>query len=98
MKTNDPKQNKDDVQKSNKNLTDESKVTKEDLEALGPKSANLSDDGGDDEQLLNREKPVDFTGKQMDVPGSELDDAQESVGSEDEENNFYSTSNEDENK
>lgn len=97
MKTNDPKQSKDDIQKANKKLTDESKVTKEDLEALGPKSANLSDDGGDDEQLLHREKPVDFTGKQMDVPGSELDDAQESVGSEDEENNFYSTSNEDEN-
>lgn len=28
----------------------------------------------------------------LDVPGSELDNAQEDVGSEDEENNYYSTS------
>ena len=30
------------------------------------------------------------TGSDLDVPGSELDDQQESVGSEDEENNYYS--------
>ncbi|WP_322550058.1 hypothetical protein [Flavobacterium psychraquaticum] len=29
-------------------------------------------------------------GSDLDVPGSELDDQQESVGSEDEENNYYS--------
>ena len=28
----------------------------------------------------------------MDVPGSELDDSQEEIGSEDEENNLYSLS------
>jgi hypothetical protein len=32
----------------------------------------------------------DRTGEDLDVPGSELDDQQESVGSEDEENNYYS--------
>jgi hypothetical protein len=32
----------------------------------------------------------DHSGSDLDVPGSELDDQQESVGSEDEENNFYS--------
>lgn len=32
----------------------------------------------------------DELGSDLDVPGSELDDQQESVGSEDEENNFYS--------
>ena len=31
-----------------------------------------------------------LTDKQLDVPGSELDDAQEDIGSEDEENNYYS--------
>ncbi|WP_233592283.1 hypothetical protein [Flavobacterium sp. RSP15] len=31
------------------------------------------------------------TGADLDVPGSELDDQQENVGSEDEENNYYST-------
>jgi hypothetical protein len=30
------------------------------------------------------------TGSDLDVPGSELDDAQENIGSEDEENNYYS--------
>ncbi len=31
-----------------------------------------------------------FTLEDMDVPGSELDDSAEEIGSEDEENNFYS--------
>jgi hypothetical protein len=33
---------------------------------------------------------TDMSGSDLDVPGSELDDQQESVGSEDEENNYYS--------
>lgn len=33
----------------------------------------------------------DHSGNDLDVPGSELDDAQENIGSEDEENNLYST-------
>lgn len=32
----------------------------------------------------------DMSGADLDIPGSELDDAQEEVGSEDEENNHYS--------
>jgi hypothetical protein len=32
----------------------------------------------------------DTTGDNLDVPGSELDDDQENIGSEDEENNYYS--------
>ncbi len=32
----------------------------------------------------------DYTGSDLDVPGSELDDDQEDIGSEDEENNYYS--------
>ncbi|MFA7273852.1 MAG: hypothetical protein WC044_08280 [Crocinitomicaceae bacterium] len=32
----------------------------------------------------------DKSGDDLDVPGSELDDQQESIGSEDEENNYYS--------
>jgi hypothetical protein len=67
----------------------ESDVTREDLEALGPE--NLSMDMGDDEDLLkHRSTPVDFAGEDLDVPGAELDDADESIGSEDEENNPYS--------
>lgn len=32
----------------------------------------------------------DMSGADLDVPGSELDDAQEEIGNEDEENNYYS--------
>jgi hypothetical protein len=31
-----------------------------------------------------------FTGDDLDIPGAELDDAQEDIGEEDEENNYYS--------
>lgn len=34
-------------------------------------------------------------GSELDVPGSELDDVQENIGSEDEENNYYSLSDND---
>jgi hypothetical protein len=67
----------------------ESDVTKEDLEALGPK--DLSMNMGEDENLLkNRVWPVDMAGEDLDVPGAELDYQNEAIGSEDEENNSYS--------
>ena len=65
-----------------------SDLTKEDYEALGPR--DLSMDGGDDEQLKHRVWPVDFAARDIDVPGSELDDRNEMIGAEDEENNSYS--------
>ena len=71
--------------------TTESDVTADDLQGLGPKDLSL--DGGDDEDLIHREHPVDFSGGDLDVPGSELDDANEDIGSEDEENNSYSLGN-----
>jgi hypothetical protein len=66
----------------------EADVTAEDLQALG--SPDLSMDMGDDEDLKHRVYPVDFAGEDLDIPGSELDDDQEALGSEDEENNCYS--------
>jgi hypothetical protein len=39
----------------------------------------------------------DMSGDDLDVPGSELDDQQESIGSEDEENNYYSLGGDDHN-
>ncbi|WP_192351800.1 hypothetical protein [Algoriphagus sp. Y33] len=96
MKTTKQGNSKNLKDKSTEELVKEAKVTKEDLEALGSKEANLRDDGGDDEQLIERNRKVDFTGDDMDVPGSELDDEQEDIGSEDEENNFYSNADEEE--
>ena len=45
-----------------------------------------------EEQGVNNEKDFmdDYTGNDLDVPGSELDDKAEETGSEDEENNLYS--------
>ena len=71
--------------------TDPYAVTKEDLEALGSTELEeLNMDEGDDAGLKRRVTPVDFAGSDLDIPGSELDDNAEAVGSEDEENNSYS--------
>ena len=63
-------------------------LTSDDMEALG--ASGLSQDMGDDEDLKHRVYPIDFSGNDLDIPGSELDDASEKIGSEDEENNPYS--------
>lgn len=75
----------DELKPTKKNPYD---ITDEDMEALGPE--DLSMDMGDDEQLKHRNRPVDFSAQDLDIPGSELDDEKESIGSEDEENNSYS--------
>ncbi|MEZ7497823.1 hypothetical protein QO200_03635 [Flavobacterium sp. Arc3] len=41
-------------------------------------------------ELNEKSFEEDMSGSDLDVPGSELDDAQEKIGSEDEENNYYS--------
>lgn len=41
-------------------------------------------------ELNEKDFEEDVSGGDLDIPGSELDDAQEKVGSEDEENNHYS--------
>lgn len=75
------------------NSDKEYEITADDKRALGPKG--LSMDGGDDEELLRRKRKVGFAGEDLDIPGSELDDAQEEIGSEDEENNLYSLGSDD---
>ena len=40
----------------------------------------------DNENIFNHHA----SGRDLDIPGSELDDSQENIGSEDEENNYYS--------
>lgn len=41
-------------------------------------------------KLNEKDFEEDMAGGDLDIPGSELDDAQEEIGSEDEENNHYS--------
>jgi len=69
----------------------ESDVTEEDLQALGPK--DLSMDMGEDEEILkNRVWPVDMAASDLDVPGVPDDNnsLNQAIGPEDEENDFYS--------
>jgi hypothetical protein len=69
---------------TNENNSD---LTNDDFQALASEEIHST---GDDEILTNRVYPVDFAGEDLDIPGSEQDDDQESIGSEDEENNSYS--------
>jgi hypothetical protein len=67
----------------------EADVTAEDLLLLGEKDQDM--DMGEDEDIRSRSGfPVDRTGDDLDVPGAEVDDANEDIGEEDEENNYYS--------
>jgi hypothetical protein len=44
----------------------------------------------EDEPGIKKLKTKNKLGEDLDVPGSELDDAEEFIGEEDEENNYYS--------
>jgi hypothetical protein len=60
---------------------------------LDPEDINLNKESLEKIFLeKNNEKSFeeDITGSDLDVPGTELDDESETVGSEDEENNYYS--------
>jgi len=58
------------------------------------KEVSLEDE---DKSRLELLQGKDKTGNDLDVPGSELDDADEEVGEEDEENNYYSLGGDDHN-
>ncbi|WP_308990892.1 hypothetical protein QLS71_012320 [Mariniflexile litorale] len=70
----------------------------EDIYNKGKKEIDLDPENPSKRKSLNEIKATsnekgfedDMSGDDLDVPGSELDDQQESVGSEDEENNYYS--------
>lgn len=58
-----------------------------DPEDILNEKSNPTENGKWNEKNFNQ----DHSGDDLDVPGSELDDEQEKIGSEDEENNYYST-------
>lgn len=64
--------------------------------------ANAEEESEIDPENIYNKKPVAIYSKNrkneeddLDIPGSEIDDEQEEIGSEDEENNFYSLSDND---
>ena len=52
---------------------------------------------GDGNPILNEKTDQQRLGDNLDIPGSSADDAMEAIGSEDEENNFYSLSDNEDN-
>ena len=62
---------------------EETEIDPEDITRT--KSSNI-EDGKFNEKNFNQDK----SGSDLDIPGAELDDEQEDIGSEDEENNGYS--------
>ncbi len=61
----------------------ESEIDPEDISRIKTSNAN---DGKNNEKSFDEDK----SGADLDIPGSELDEQQESIGSEDEENHGYS--------
>lgn len=68
-----------DYAEKNMDTTDDTNLIRAELD-------NTDEDG----DPLNEDADETFTGNELDVPGSELDDADENIGEEDEENNYYS--------
>lgn len=67
-------------------------------ERLDPEEIDrIKDPNGKPKNRKKKDIGDSLTGRGMDVPGSELDDEQEDIGSEDEENNYYSIGGDDHN-
>ena len=76
--------NVSELEKSLLQDTSESMASENDIARKQIMLDNTDEDG----EPLNVQ--VDYSGNDLDVPGAELDDEQEKIGSEDEENNSYS--------
>lgn len=67
------------------NCQEEKDINPEDLSRI--KKPTLNFKAG---KMNEKDFEDDFSGSDLDIPGSELDDELEMIGSEDEENNYYS--------
>lgn len=66
-------------------LHEEKNINPEDITRLKENNKKIKD-GRNNEKDFDE----DISGDDLDVPGAELDDENEAIGSEDEENNYYS--------
>lgn len=87
----------DNIRNENTDITPEERsLLDESIEnSLTGDNTNLKrsvlDNTDEDGELLNENQHAfDVSGEDLDVPGSETDDADEAIGEEDEENNDYS--------
>ncbi len=82
---------KTDTTKSKENLPYNPEITKEDEKMLRSDNKHIHTDGGNDAELKDRERAVDFEGKDLDIPGRIT--AQKGNGAQglnDEENKLHS--------
>ena len=60
-------------------------------EDIDPEDISIIKEANENDRMTNeKDFNDDVSGNGLDIPGSELDDEQENIGSEDEENNHYS--------
>ena len=77
--------------KTKKKLTEDIYVKSKEEKEIDPEDVSKYKTPNDIIETRNeKDFESDKSGSDLDVPGSELDDAQENIGSEDEENNYYS--------
>jgi len=81
---------KEEKKKTDKKTDYNSDLTKEDEYALGAKTKSLRTDGGQDTHLRKRTNPVDFEGKDLDIPGREQAKPTSEKRLNDEENRHHS--------
>ena len=74
-----------------KNVKKADNASEEDKEFPVPIYDEADDIYSKEEEVSIEDGEIDITPEgDLDIPGSELDDADENIGEEDEENNFYS--------
>lgn len=84
---------KETIENKDEKLPYNPNVTEHDRDILSQK--NIHGDGGDDQQLKDRNEKVDFAGKDLDVPGREQAKKNKGNGLRDEENKLFSQGSED---
>lgn len=94
-----PDRNTGNTEEARPDSESENDINAEDLAALEQEDRNVVatrlDNTDADGTPLNEDGNAKNMGNDLDVPGAELDDANEAIGEEDEENNYYSESDND---
>ncbi len=92
MENNKPTENKNEnnISAEERALIDESQRQTDIPDDVRLERAELDNTDKDGTPLNEKSMADDVSGGDLDVPGSGLDDADEAIGSEDEENNSYS--------
>ena len=81
---------------SNEDIYNHSKI-EQDINPEDISKNKVSNETDEPETDNEKDFKEDVSGDDLDIPGSELDDEEENVGSEDEENNYYSLGGDDHN-